>query len=92
MGERLAVLERADEDLPWWHSSMDAPVAAVDDALLDEVDAILDELPEEGIQILPTAADAQEIAIGALHRQLLPPVARFADMPRPVEIGQRSIA
>ena len=58
---------------------------------LDDIEEILDGLPEEGIRILPTAPDMRDQRIGALTCNMLPPVVRQIGMPLAAIAGQRTI-
>lgn len=82
MGGATALLERIDEVLAAEHPAPPDP--------LEECYRIIDGLPEEGINILPTATDEAEICLASLADVMLPPVARRTGMPVVVALGQRS--
>lgn len=81
MGGATATLERIDTVL----SEVPAPLDPY-----EECYRIIDELPEEGINILPTAIDEADMCLASLADTMLPPVARGVGMPAPVVLGQRS--
>lgn len=82
MGGATAVLEQIDTVL----SEAPAPPDPY-----EECYRIIDELPEEGINILPTAIDEGDLCLVSLADTMLPPVARGVGMPASVVLGQRSL-
>lgn len=91
MGAETALLDRIDGVLAEQGELQQVAVRSERSTLLQEIDDLLDESMETGIQILPTAPDKRDLAIGRLCTQSLPGVVRQVGMPLSAIAGQRSI-
>lgn len=94
MGGEAALLDRIDGALAAQdvlaHPDLE-DLRALGVSVLDEVEVLIDESMETGIQILPTVVDRRDAMIGALTTQALPAVVRQVGMPLSAIAGQRSI-
>jgi hypothetical protein len=88
-----ALLERVHDDIISVDDAEPFPIGEPlhEPDIIDEVAAMVDEMYEEGIHILPTEVDELEVSIQSLSYVLLPPVALRVGMPLVATAGQRKI-
>lgn len=89
----IGLLERVQDETVLSDEAEPAPIGEpLQEAdIIDEVAAMVDEMYEEGIHILPTQVDELEVSIQSLSYVLLPPVAQRVGMPLVATAGQRKI-